>query len=134
LHPDLRRSTHYHPETCEDGHTITGDGCSDDCLTEPGWIAAAAAAAQPSRSMAAPSVRHRATGDGVLEGAEECDDGPANSDANYDGCSSHCVYLCCGDGIVNGDEKRDLGRARNTTAYERTDCKLAWRWLTAIVS
>src|SRR4029079_400679 len=40
-------------EQCEDGNTVNHDGCSDDCLSCPNIIC----------------------GDGIPEGAEQCDDG-----------------------------------------------------------
>jgi cysteine-rich repeat protein len=48
-------------------------------------------------------------GDGIISGAEECDDGPANSDRNYGGCSTRCTINRCGDGILNGQEECDCG-------------------------
>jgi cysteine-rich repeat protein len=48
-------------------------------------------------------------GDGITSGAEECDDGPANSDTNYGGCSTRCRVNRCGDGILNGQEECDCG-------------------------
>jgi cysteine-rich repeat protein len=48
-------------------------------------------------------------GDGIVSGAEECDDGPANSDTNYGGCSTRCRVNRCGDGILNGQEECDCG-------------------------
>jgi hypothetical protein len=41
---------------------------------------------------------------------EKCDDGPANSDTAYGGCTTQCDYgFHCGDGIVNGSEECDDG-------------------------
>ena len=55
------------PETCDDGNTIEGDGCSSNCALE-----------------SAPFC-----GDGELDDDEDCDDG--NLIAG-DGCSSECRY------------------------------------------
>ena len=64
-------------EDCDDGNTVSCDGCSADCRAETGC------------------------GDGVRCGTEACDDG--NTD-NCDGCSAGCtveVGQHCGDGTVN---------------------------------
>lgn len=88
-------------EQCDDGNTVSGDGCSATCATEF-------------------DVK---CGNGQLDGTEQCDDGNA---ASGDGCSASCMvetgYDCvgtpsvctaippaCGDGTVNGDEQCDDG-------------------------
>ena len=72
-------------ETCDDGNTISGDGCSSLCMSE--------------------------CGNGILSANEECDDGNQQS---FDGCSAECsiepgLYECsdpagcrtqCGDGFT----------------------------------
>jgi len=64
-------------ETCDDGNTSSGDGCSADCSTvEPGWECRV-----PGRKCTP------LCGDGVLTGSETCDDG---NTGNGDGCSSTC--------------------------------------------
>jgi fibro-slime domain-containing protein len=43
-------------------------------------------------------------GDGVITVSEECDDGPANSDAACGACRTDCTFgPRCGDGITQGD-------------------------------
>ena len=61
-------------EQCDDGNTITGDGCSAGCRVER-------------------------CGDGVVHVTlgEQCDDGNRR---NGDGCDGTCVRERCGDGIV----------------------------------
>jgi hypothetical protein len=39
-------------------------------------------------------------GNGALEGLEECDDGPQNSDLAPDACRSDCTRARCGDGVT----------------------------------
>jgi cysteine-rich repeat protein len=76
-------------ETCDDGNTTAGDGCSDTCQFEPDVC-----------------------GNGVLEETsnnEECDDGNTNAG---DGCDPNCNSVC-GDGFVVGTEECDDS---NTTA------------------
>jgi cysteine-rich repeat protein len=76
----------YGMETCDDGNTISGDGCNSKCILE--------------------------CGNNVVEGREACDDGNLN---NGDGCSYDCMlepgflscsrHGCtsiCGDGITVG--------------------------------
>ena len=43
-------------------------------------------------------------GDGVLQSAEECDDGAANSDTDPDACRTDCRHARCGDGVVDTAE------------------------------
>lgn len=98
-------------ETCDDGNTIAGDGCSATCMQEPGY-----------NCTGAPSTCASICGDGILiSGAEVCDDG--NTVAG-DGCSPSCTveanYACttnspstctyvCGNGIKNDSEECDDG-------------------------
>jgi len=70
-------------ETCDDGNTTGGDGCSATCQLET------------------------TCGNGVTEGVEQCDDG---NTTNGDGCSSKCrLENTCGDGTVQGTEQCDDG-------------------------
>jgi len=57
------------PETCDDGNTVSFDGCSAACTIEQ-------------------SIVISVCGDGIVSGAEECDDGNL---INGDGCSSLCI-------------------------------------------
>ncbi len=72
-------------EQCDDGNTVSGDGCNANCLWEY-------------------------CGDGIVndDGAEECDDG---NTVSGDGCSATCHYEYCGDDIVNDypNEECDYG-------------------------
>ena len=95
-------------EACDDGNTLSGDGCSADCKTrEPGWFCDTAGA---------PCIRN-VCGDGRTGTGEACDD---HNTASNDGCSATCAveagYTCptsggrcnaarCGDGIVAADEE-----------------------------
>lgn len=96
-------------EQCDDGNTVSGDGCSSSCGVEPGFICSGS-----------PSVCTTICGDGIKAGAESCDDGNSFSG---DGCSNACSiepgYFCtgspsvcstvCGDGIKAGTESCDDG-------------------------
>jgi cysteine-rich repeat protein len=60
-----------------------------------------------------------ACGDGVMEGAEQCDDG---NDDNTDACLDTCVAARCGDGFVElGVEQCDDGNTNNNDAC-RNNC------------
>ena len=48
-------------------------------------------------------------GNGEIDGSEECDDGPDNSDTAPDACRTTCVDPTCGDGVVDSDEDCDDG-------------------------
>jgi alpha-tubulin suppressor-like RCC1 family protein len=54
-------------------------------------------------------------GNGVIEGAEACDDGAANSDLAVDGCRTNCVAARCGDGVQDTGEACDDGAANSAT-------------------
>ena len=63
-------------ETCDDGNTTDGDGCSAACQLEPGYACDATGC-------------HTTTcGDDVIEGLEGCEDG---NTVDGDGCSATCT-------------------------------------------
>lgn len=115
-------------ETCDDGNTLAGDGCSAQCLTESGWDCSAgpcipAGALDGGFDGGLVGLR---CGDGVVSGAEECDDGPANDDLAYGACTTACVVgSFCGDGMVNGEETCDLGAQNGATPYGEIGCTRA---------
>ncbi|GAI18334.1 unnamed protein product, partial [marine sediment metagenome] len=79
-------------EVCDDGNITNGDGCSDSCLIESGWIC----------DENEPSVCiEPICGNGILEGDEVCDDGGNNG--NY----SYCKIDCSGLGAYCGDDTTD---------------------------
>ncbi|HEY1097724.1 MAG TPA: DUF4215 domain-containing protein [Myxococcota bacterium] len=96
-------------ETCDDGDTAAGDGCSATCRVETGFTCAGS-----------PSTCTPICGDGVVRTGEGCDD---NNVTSGDGCSAACVVedgfgcagnpsLCapvCGDGQLRGLEECDDG-------------------------
>jgi cysteine-rich repeat protein len=70
-------------EQCDDGNTLSGDGCTASCQYE------------------------FTCGDGNLELGEDCDDGNTTSG---DGCSASCrVEAVCGNGVREGSEQCDDG-------------------------
>ena len=80
-------------EVCDDGDDNDGDGdidCADsDCDDDDACAGTC--------------------GDGTVEGAEECDDGEANSDTEADACRTDCTSAICGDGVTDTDEECDGG-------------------------
>ena len=94
-------------EECDDGNTDFGDGCSNTCNVERGYIC--------TTENGEPSVCEPdgLCGNGVIDSGEGCDDGNA---IGGDGCDSNCrdepFYSCvgeptvcepiCGDGVVLG--------------------------------
>ena len=72
-------------EACDDGNTISGDGCSASCAIECGF----------NCTGSSPDACTSTCGDGVLSEDEACDDG---NFANGDGCSGICTvesaYAC----------------------------------------
>lgn len=93
-------------EECDDGNLVAGDGCTAQCLLEPGYKCQAAGQ---------PCVK-TTCGDNIKEGAEQCDDGNLRP---YDGCSPTCekeavcptgeCVATCGDGLKFASEACDDG-------------------------
>lgn len=79
-------------EQCDDGNTVNGDGCSEQCLPE------------------IPAV----CGDGVVESTEKCDDGSNNGNPNY--CNLECTGITtpvCGNGVKEVTEQCEDGNNEN---------------------
>eukprot|EP00742_Colponemidia_sp_Colp-10_P001846 GILJ01001976.1.p1 GENE.GILJ01001976.1~~GILJ01001976.1.p1 ORF type:complete len:2118 (+),score=232.26 GILJ01001976.1:50-6355(+) len=71
-------------EQCDDGGTVSGDGCNSQCQIEPGWHCTG-------------STCVTLCGDGLRAHLEQCDDGNLN---DHDGCASNCLlepgFACTG--------------------------------------
>ena len=89
-------------ETCDDGGTTSGDGCSASCTVESGFTCASA-----------PSSCSTTCGDSITAGSETCDNGDNNSDAPNAVCRTNCGALRCGDGIQDSGEGCDDGNDNN---------------------
>jgi cysteine-rich repeat protein len=112
-------------ETCDDGNTLDGDGCSIYCLTEPGWDCASGTCVRvPAVDGGVDSgVVAPYCGDGIISAAEECDEGVANDDSTYGGCTSRCFFgPFCGDGMVNGPEEECDLATLNGAVYGKDGC------------
>jgi cysteine-rich repeat protein len=81
-------------EVCDDGNTVSCDGCSADCRS------------------------NETCGNGIVDSAcgEDCDQGAANSDAPNATCRTNCRRQRCGDGIVDDKAGEDCDGAPTTTA------------------
>ena len=120
------------PETCDDGNTTPGDGCSGTCQLEPNYTC--------MTPVPPPSPPHEVCtstivcGNGTVDPGEECDTATQNG-ASGSGCSGTCQlvsgYTCtgmpstctlntntpvCGDGRVEAGEQCDAGSALNGVA------------------
>ncbi|MBO4351276.1 MAG: DUF4215 domain-containing protein, partial [Proteobacteria bacterium] len=107
-------------ETCDDGNTQDGDGCSSTCAIEDGWKCDETG--QPCTQVEEP--QDPVCGDGTISGEENCDDG---NTTDGDGCSATCTteagWTCpaagnacttiCGDSIIIGEEKCDDGNTKD---------------------
>jgi len=106
-------------EECDDGNTTSGDGCSERCEVESGWVCFE----DPTLSVCAYTC-----GDGVLDplSGEECDDGVENSDTAPDACRERCVAAACGDGVIDAGEECDDGEENSARGRDacRPDCRL----------
>jgi len=120
-------------EQCDDGNTVSGDGCSSTCNVEAGYTCPTAGK---------PCKKIEFCGDGVvdLDIGEQCDDGNVLSG---DGCSATCTiepnYVCptpgqpcvstvkCGDGKIGGSETCDDGNAVSGDGCSAT-CQVEAGW------
>jgi len=63
-------------------------------------------------------------GDGIINGSESCDNGAANSDTAYGGCTTKCLFgPYCGDGKVDAIGKEECDDGVNMGTYGKaTGC------------
>ncbi len=116
-------------ETCDDGNTASGDGCSAFCQVEGSASLCGNGNIDPGETC---DDKNTASGDGcssvcllegggpvcgnfILETGEACDDG---NTASGDGCSSICQYENCGNGVAEGDEYCDGIDFWGTTCFD----------------
>lgn len=90
-------------EACDDGNVASGDGCDALCAVEPDYECVG------SPSVCTPvSTTDPVCGDGLVEGAEACDDG---NTVDGDGCTSACAiadgFRCIGEPSVCSPESTE---------------------------
>ena len=89
-------------EECDDANLINEDSCTNAC-------------------------RLFDCGDGFVQGTEQCDKGPLNSDENADACRENCTNPRCGDGVRDPilDEQCDEGADNSNDDPDacREDCQ-----------
>ena len=76
--PQCGDGLHVEEEGCDDSNLAIGDGCSELCMVECGFVCILPEVDAPSQCTAE-------CGDGLRKGSEQCDDGNGFSE---DGCSS----------------------------------------------
>ena len=84
--PECGDNTVDADEQCDDGNTVSNDGCSATCITEY-------------------------CGDSIVQTIEDCDDGAETAD-----CDSDCTTVSCGDGLRNATAGEDCDGAGETAA------------------
>ena len=111
-------------EQCDDGNTISWDGCSATCTVEVAVCGnghrQGAEACDDGNTVswdgcsATCAVEVAVCGNGHLQGVEACDDGNTIS---WDGCSATCAVevAVCGNGHLQGAEACDDG---NTVSWD----------------
>ncbi|HSN84375.1 MAG TPA: DUF4215 domain-containing protein, partial [Polyangiales bacterium] len=99
------------PEQCEDGNTVSGDGCNASCMLErcgDGVVNDAGREdCEPPGTATCTEIctdRSPSCGDGLVTPPEQCDD---DNTVDGDGCTSNCVLEVCGDGTVNNGGAED---------------------------
>ncbi|QSQ13154.1 DUF4215 domain-containing protein [Myxococcus landrumensis] len=80
-------------EQCDDGNTVSGDGCSATGTIEAGYLCHV-----PGRACSLSSL----CGNDVVNAGEACDDG--DTVAGNNGCSATCDLSLCGNGAFNNRE------------------------------
>jgi len=118
-------------EGCDDGNTISGDGCSRICQIENNY---------ECKTPGQPCVNIAVCGNGHLTSDETCDDG---NTVSGDGCSADCStvekgFQCrvpgkpctpkCGDGTISGTETCDDGNTKSDDGCSAT-CHLEIGWM-----
>jgi cysteine-rich repeat protein len=91
-------------EVCDNGRDDNGNGLVD--------------CDDPDCDCAPPGC-----GDGVRQGDEACDSGPANSDTTPDACRTNCRLPACGDGVVDAEEECDEGAANGAAGACTATCR-----------
>lgn len=90
-------------ETCDDGNTLTNDGCGASCQTETGWncpTTTVTVGSPPTPGSVTYTTSQRCVevcGDGLIAGDETCDNGRQCS--NGTACTTNAQCAGIGDGL-----------------------------------
>jgi cysteine-rich repeat protein len=100
-------------EQCDDGNTVSGDGCDATCRTTGCGSGIVTGGEQcddgnttSGDGCSATCQSEGVCGDGIQQPLEACDDGDLQSG---DGCDANCTPTGCGNGIVTAGEQCDSG-------------------------
>jgi cysteine-rich repeat protein len=123
-------------EECDDGNTVSGDGCDVYCVTSRcgNYIVAGTEACDDGNTVDGDGCQSNCTipgcGNSIKEGTEECDDG---NTANGDACDNNCTLPKCGNGAIAPGETCD---DRNTVSFDGCSitCQAEKIFTTAFVS
>lgn len=120
---------------CDDGNTVSGDGCDSTCKVEAGFVCTGG-------GLNNRDVCYEICGDGKNYNNYQCDDG---NTVSGDGCNSACKielgWTCaggtsttkdvcketCGDGLNMGVYACDDGNKVNGDGCDKT-CNIEWGW------
>ena len=136
----------YPAETCDDGNTEDGDGCSSNCFWETfcgngkvevigyesdgytitGEFCDDGNLIDGDGCSAVCTVENPLCGNGMIDGGEDCDNGRnmVGQNKNTFFCSSACKSTLCGNGILEPGEECDDGN--NGVHDGCKDCKLEY--------
>ncbi|CDW82935.1 UNKNOWN [Stylonychia lemnae] len=96
---------------CDDGNTVSGDGCAKNCTVESGFECT-------QGNYYSPDLCFEICGDGLNYGQFECDDG---NNQDKDGCTAYCSvedgYKCAGGSKTSADSCIALSNPSITSAY-----------------
>ena len=96
-------------EQCDDGNSVNGDGCTNSCTIQSGFIC------YGTPSICTPSA---VCGNGIVEPGEVCDDGNL---INNDRCDNTCTRIAaCGNGYIEIGEQCDDGNSVNGDGCDNT--------------
>jgi fibro-slime domain-containing protein len=128
------------PETCDDGNSMPGDGCSGTCQLEPNYVCSTPSPApNPPHQVCVSTI---VCGDGVVEAGEACDDGDTTG---MNGCSADCTtvtpgFSCppmggpcstasalCGNGTIDPGEGCDDGNTASSDGCS-SSCQVENGW------
>jgi cysteine-rich repeat protein len=103
-------------EGCDDGNTMSGDGCDSNCMATGcgNSVKNADEECEDGNTTSGDGCDNNCTytrcGNAVMTAGEGCDDG---NTVNGDGCDSNCTLTGCGNGVMTGAETCDDGNITN---------------------